>query len=100
MSPKPASRWAQVATVFIELKSFIKQEGQSALVEISRRKPILKNRVAPEAEEAVVRMAFDYPAYVQSRACNELANKESLFVLSASVVYGGTKEDEHGFRIK
>jgi hypothetical protein len=44
--------------------------GESALVEISRRKPIIKNRVAPEIEEAVVKMTSDYPAYGQSRACN------------------------------
>lgn len=40
--------------------------------------------VEPEVEEAVVQMAFDYPAYGQSRACNEL-RKKGIFISAASV---------------
>lgn len=38
----------------------------------------MKNWVAPEIEEAVVRMAYEYPAYGQARAANELKKQGTL----------------------
>lgn len=58
--------------------------AKKPLREISRRKPIPKNRVEPEVEEAVVQMAFDYPVYGQSRAYNEL-RKKGIFISAAGV---------------
>lgn len=58
--------------------------GDQAHHEISRSKPIIKNRVDREIEEAVVKMAFDYPAYGQQRVCNEL-RKLGLFVSAGGV---------------
>lgn len=69
---------------FYRIKELYETGGETALIEISRRNPILKNRVAPEIEEAVVKMAFDYPAYGQSRACNEL-RKKGIFISAAGV---------------
>jgi transposase InsO family protein len=69
---------------FYRIKELYNIGGEEALREISRRKPIPKNRVEPDVEEAVVKMAFDYPAYGQSRACNEL-RKKGIFISAAGV---------------
>ena len=69
---------------FYRIKELYNLGGEEALREISRRKPIPKNRVEPEVEEAVVKMAFDYPAYGQFRACNEL-KKKGIFISPAGV---------------
>ena len=57
---------------FYRFKDLYEKGGDLALAEMTRRKPIIANRVDPAIEQAVVEMAIDKPAFGQVRAANEL----------------------------
>lgn len=69
---------------FYDVKKAYEEHGLEGLKEKTRRKPCLKNRVAPEIEEAVVKKTFEYPAYGQVRLSNEL-RKEGVLISAGGV---------------
>lgn len=60
---------------FYRFKDLYEKGGEMALKEISRKKPNIRNRVDPETEKAVVEFTFEFPAYGQLRASNELKKR-------------------------
>jgi len=69
---------------FYDIKKAYEEQGLEGLREKSRRKPCLKNRVAPEVEEAVINMAYEHPAQGQTRISNEL-RKQGILVSGGGV---------------
>jgi transposase InsO family protein len=69
---------------FYRFKELYDTGGELALAEISKKKPILANRVEPYIEEAVVAFAIDKPAFGQLRVSNEL-KKQGILISPGGV---------------
>ena len=70
---------------FYRFKELYKNGGEAALQEISRKKPIMKNRVPSDVEQSVIDLAITNPALGQLRASNEL--KQQGVLISSSGVH-------------
>src|SRR5246127_5870566 len=69
---------------FYLLKEWYEKGGELAWKEISRRKPVLKNRTAPEIEQAAVDLAIEQPAWGQVRV-SEMLKRQGLSISPAGV---------------
>ncbi len=69
---------------FYRYKELVDDGGMENLIEKTRRKPNIKNRIDEETEKAVVAYAVEFPAFGQVRASNEL-RKSGVFVSPSGV---------------
>ena len=60
---------------FYRFRDLYEQGGEAALQDMSRKKPVVLNRVAPEIEAAAVELAIEQPSWGQQRASNTLRQR-------------------------
>ncbi len=69
---------------FYRYKEAVDANGVQALLDQSRRKPNLRNRVDPDVEQAVLQHSLEEPAHGQKRASNEL-RKIGVFISPSGI---------------
>ncbi len=69
---------------FYRYQNAVEEGGVESLINKTRRKPNVKNRIDPTIEDAVIKLAIDEPAWGQVRVSNEL-RKQAISVSPAGV---------------
>ncbi|ALU43206.1 IS481 family transposase [Pseudoalteromonas rubra] len=82
---------------FYRYQELVDEGGIDALIDKSRRKPNLKNRLDEETEKAVCTYALEFPAHGQVRASNEL-RKQGVFVSASGVRSVWLRHDLENFK--
>lgn len=60
---------------FYRFKDLYETGGEMALREMTRRKPLLANRTAPDVEALILQISLELPAYGQVRVANEVRKR-------------------------
>lgn len=84
---------------YYRFKELYEKGGELALLEVSRKKPILANRVDPAIEKAVIDMAIEFPAYGQLRVSNEL-KKQGMLVSPGGVHSIWKRNELNNFKLR
>ncbi|MCF2495612.1 helix-turn-helix domain-containing protein [Dyadobacter chenhuakuii] len=63
---------------FYRFQKLYDEGGEFELIEISRSKPLLKNRIEKEIEDVAVAYAIESPAFGQQLASNELRKRRII----------------------
>lgn len=82
---------------FYRYQSAMQAGGVDALIDASRKKPNLKNRVDEATESAVMAFALEQPAYGQVRVSNEL-RKRGIFISGSGVRSIWPRNDLESFK--
>lgn len=82
---------------YYRFKELYETAGEEALIEISRKKPILANRVEDYIEKAVCDMAIEQSAWGQLRVSNEL-KKMGILISPTGVRSVWLRNDLSNFR--
>jgi hypothetical protein len=64
---------------YYDIKSAINEDGIEGLLEKSRKKPRIGNRLSPEIEQMILDYSLEFPTHGQKRVCNELKKKGIVF---------------------
>jgi len=84
---------------FYRYKSAVEQGGVEALIEQTRRKPNLKNRIDLRTEQAVIEMSLENPALGQVRLSNDL-RKQGVFISPSGVRCVWLRNNMHCFKLR